>query len=154
MLSQGTAGWLWNSPLPNQDLQHFSPYQNQSCVRTLEIIKEALEELSWSICQCWIQRPVSTVTGCATDTVEHHLIASFRLAGGEKGKSQQYVWITFFLSLVLSHTPVWCTLSGALLPSLDSIRAASGVFLCSFTMLWISLKHQWQAGEAAIGARG
>jgi len=46
MLSEGTADWLWNSRLLNQGLQHFTPCQNQSSVRALEIIKEALEELS------------------------------------------------------------------------------------------------------------
>lgn len=46
MLFQGTDGWLRNSPLPSKGLQHFSPCQNQSCVRALEVIQEALEERS------------------------------------------------------------------------------------------------------------
>lgn len=146
MLFQGTDGWLCNSPLPSKGFQHFSPCQNQSCVRALEVIKEALEERSWDICQCWIWRLISTVTGCATDILDGAWLNRFfqRSRRGEgKESTNSYAWSTFFLSLALSHRLVRHTLSGAPLCSLASVPAASGVFLCIFTMLHFSLKHQW-----------
>lgn len=138
MLSRGTAGCVWNSPLLNQGLRHLW-WVSLACVRAIspgwEMIKGPLEELSRDVCLGWIQRPASSVTGWHWLILEH---TYFRGAEVEKERSQLTVMHTtlffppFSPSLFLINT---CFLVHFL-----SSLAPSQMHFCAFSQHYVFLK--------------